>query len=406
MSRVALIAVLFLGLAAASTVPVQADEQPQVTKGVAKLLKAADEARQAKNYTECIAKAKEAAAVSGRSAYDNYVINSLLMASYGAQGNYSEVTTYMEQVVDSQYLPAANKATILRTLMSLAYQQKQYDKAVQWGERARTAGDSNPDVALTIAQANYLLGKYKEAMTEMESIVSRDEAAGRKPSEKGLNVIWACAIKLKDDASASKAIEKLILHYPKPDYWSNAMASISSSQINDDRLKLMTYRLMSTVGILKQGGQYREMAQIALDQGNPGEAQSAIEQAFAKNLFTDPHDKDSNQRLLDAAKKAAARDRASMPQSEKDAAASPSGDAAVQLGGAYLGYGQPDKALASIQAGIAKGKLKNADEAYLLLGIAEERNKNNGEAIKAFNKVTGDPKYVRLAKLWALEARS
>ena len=405
MSRVALIAVLFLGLAAA-TGTVQAEEQPQVTKGVAKLLKAADEARQAKNYTECIAKAKEAAAVSGRSGYDNYVINSLLMASYAAQGNYADATTYMEQVVDSPFLPAANKTTILKTLMSLAYQQKNYDKAVQWGERTRAAGDSSADTALTIAQANYLLGKYKEAMTEMESIVARDEAAGRKPSEKGLNVIWSCAIKLKDDAAAAKAIEKLILHYPKPDYWSNAMASIASSQINDDRLKLMTYRLMSTVGILKQGAQYREMAQIALDQGNPGEAQSAIEQAFAKNLFTEARDKESNQRLLEAAKKAALRDRASMAQSEKDAAAAATGDPAVQLGGAYLGYGQPDKALASIQSGIAKGKLKNADEAYMLLGIAQERNKNSGEAIKAFNRVTGDPKYARLAKLWALEARS
>ena len=78
----------------------------------------------------------------------------------------------------------------------------------------------------------------------------------------------------------------------------------------------------------------------------------------------------------------------------------------MQIGAAYLGFGQPDKALVSISAGIAKGNLKYADEAYMLLGIANERNKNSAEAVRAFNRATSNPKYAQLAKLWALEARS
>jgi hypothetical protein len=42
----------------------------------------------------------------------------------------------------------------------------------------------------------------------------------------------------------------------------------------------------------------------------------------------------------------------------------------------------------------------------MLLGIAQERNKNNAEAVRAFNRANSDPKYAQLAKLWALEARS
>ena len=405
MSRVALIAAIFLGVAVAGG-NTWADEQPQVSRGVAKLLKAADEARQAKNYGECIVKAKEAEGVPSKSAYDIYVINSLLMAAYGAQGNTAETVNAMERVVDSSYLPAASKSQILKYLMSYSYQQKSYEKAIQYGERVRAAGDNSEDIALTIAQANYLLGKYREAMVAMDAIVTRDEQAGRKPSEKGLNVIWSCAIKLKDDAAASRAIEKLILHYPKPDYWQNAMASILQNRTLDDRIQLMTYRLMNEVGILKRGSDYRDMAQIALDQGNPGEAQAAMEQAFAKNLYTEQRDKESNQRLLETAKKKALDDRASLARNEKEAASAPTGDAYVQIGGAYLGYGQADKALAAINAGISKGKLKFPDEAYMLLGIAHKRAKNNAEAIKAFNKATTDPKYARLAKLWALGARS
>jgi Flp pilus assembly protein TadD len=95
-----------------------------------------------------------------------------------------------------------------------------------------------------------------------------------------------------------------------------------------------------------------------------------------------------------------------MPKQERDAGAAQSGDALVQVGGAYLGYGQPDKAIAAITAGISKGNLKRTGEAYMLLGIAYDRAKNGAEAVRAFNRANNDPQYAQLAKLWALEARS
>ena len=405
MSRVALIVALVLGFTAVSVV--SRAEEPQVSKGVAKTLKAANDALQAKNWTEVLSKTREAEAMTPRSSYDDYVIHSMQMAAYGATNNYPATATAIESIIDSQYLPAANKPQLLRTLMSIYYQQKEYDKAATYGERARAAGDTSPETSLTIAQAYFLTGKFKEALTEMEAIVARDEQAGRKPSEKALSLIWSCAIKTKDDAAAAKAVEKLILHYPKPDYWSNAMAGFlnSNSKSTDDRLKLMTYRLMFQVGILKRAGDYTEMAQIALDQGNPGEAQTVLEQAFAKNLYTDAHEKERSQRLLDKVRRSANDDRATMPKQERDAGAAKTGDALVQVGGAYLGYGQPDKAITTIGAGISKGNLKSADEAYMLLGIAYDRNKNKDEAVRAFNRANSDAKYAQLAKLWALQAR-
>ena len=404
MRRFAVLTVMVLGLVSVATV--SRAEEPHVTAALAKTLKAANDALQAKNFPEVLNKTREAEAMSPRSDYDNYVIHSMQMAAYGAQGNYPAAAAAIESVVESPYLPAANKPQLLRTLMSIYYQQKDYDKTITYGEKARAAGDTNPDTPLTIAQAYYLTGKYKEAQAGMEAIVAREEQAGRKPTEKSLELIWSCAIKTKDDAAASRAIEKLILHYPKPDYWSNAMAGVLQNKTNDDRLLLMTYRLMFQVGILKKGSDYTEMAQIAIDQGNPGEAQTILEQAFTKNLYTDVHDKERSQRLLDKVRKSAAEDRATIGKQEKDAAKAPTGDALVQVGAAYLGYGQPDKAIAAISAGIAKGSLKHPDEAYMLLGIAYDRSKNSAEAVRAFNRANSDPKYAQLAKLWALEARS
>ncbi len=404
MSRLALIVAMAVGFAAVSSV--SRAEEPQVSRAVAKTLKAANDALQAKNYAEVLAKTREAAAITPRTAYDDYVIHYMQLPAFAAQSNYPETASAIESIIDSPYLPSTSKPQLLRTLMSILYQQKDYDKAIQYGQRALAAGDLSGDTPLLIAQSYYLTNRFKEALSGMEAIVARDEQAGRKPAEKSLSLIWSCALKTKDEAAAARAVEKLILHYPKPDYWSNAMAGVLKNKTTDDRLLLMTYRLMAQVGILKRGSDFTEMAQIALDQGNPGEAQTVLEQAFAKNLYSDPHDKERSQRLLEKVRRSAVEDRASMAREEKEAAATATGDGLVQIGAAYLGFGLPDKALASISAGIAKGKLKYADEAYMLLGIANERIKNNAEAVRAFNRATNDPKYAQLAKLWALEARS
>ncbi|MDE2219390.1 MAG: hypothetical protein KGJ52_03335 [Gammaproteobacteria bacterium] len=404
MSRVALTIAWVLGFAVAGGVAQAAE--PQVSAALGKSLKAANEALQAKNYDEVIAKTREAAAITPRTAYDDYVIHYMQMPAFAAKGNYTETASAIEAIIDSPYLPVNMKPQLLRTLMTIDYQQKDYAKAITYGQRALAAGDLSGETPLIVAQAYYLSNNYKEALAGMQAIVARDEPAGRKPAEKSLNLIWSCALKRKDDAAAARAVEKLILFYPKPDYWRNAMAGVLANKTNDDRLLLMTYRLMAQVGILSRGADFTEMAQIALDQGNPGEAQTILEQAFAKNLYTDPHDKERSQRLLDKVRRSAAEDKASLPKAEKEASSAATGDGLVQIGAAYLGFGQPDKALAAISAGIAKGSLKYPDESFMLLGIAYQRNKNTAEAVRAFNRATSDPRYARLAKLWALEARS
>ena len=408
MSRFAVIAALFLGVAAVGGSSVGSAEEaaaPQVTGKIAKTLKAAQDANTAKNYTEAVARLKEAQAYSPRSAYDDYVINALLIQAYSGLGDGANATAAAEVVAASSYTPAENRAKIYVSLAGSAYNAKNYDRTVEFAEKARALGDNSEATSLLIAQSYDLSGKFKEASAAIVALNEKAQAAGRKPTENSLKLLWDCARQAKDDALASKTVEQLIVLYPNPIYWQNAMATALNG-LTDDRLKLLTYRLANTVGILKRGDQFREMAQISLDQANPGEAQSLLEQAFAKNLYTEQRDKDSNQRLLDLAKKKALADRASIGSDEKDAANSPTGDAYVQVGAAYLGFGQADKAVSAINAGIAKGNLKYQDEAYILQGIAYERSKNNAEAIKAFEKVSKDPRYVRLAKLWILEVRS
>ena len=77
----------------------------------------------------------------------------------------------------------------------------------------------------------------------------------------------------------------------------------------------------------------------------------------------------------------------------------------MALGSAQFSYGQYAEAAQSLQAGIAKGGLKNAADAQITLGIAQLKAGQKAEAVKSFRAVKNDNEVTeRLAKLWALHA--
>jgi tetratricopeptide (TPR) repeat protein len=376
---------------------------PQVSKTVAKPLKAAQDAMQAKKLDEALSHVREAQGAAGeKTAYDNFVINILLFQIYQQKQDMADAIPVLQAAAQSQYATADQQKMWLKNIALYYFQQKDYAKALETAEQAIKHGSNDLDTLDLIAKSQYLSGKYKEAAATMQEIVSKQE----KPDEEALKRLWQFDLKAGDDAGAAKAVEKLVASYPKPEYWANALAPLVRMDIKDAHLQLNVYRLMNDVGVMRLPSDYAEMAEIALDAGYPGETQAVLQQAFAKNVFVEQRDKDRYQHLLEGAKQRAAADREQLANVERTAETAPNGDALVTLGAAYMSYGQNDKAAAAITKGIAKGGLKSPDEAWLLLGIAQLRLKNNAEAQRSFEKVASSSNsgYSRLGKLWALHA--
>ena len=378
---------------------------PTVSKPVAKPLKAAQEALVAKNWDSALSNIKTAQGEPGeKTAYDNFVINQMLLFVYVQKQDFASAAPVLEAAAASQYATPDQQKTWLRALMGIYFQQKDYAKTIEFGEQAVKKGVNDTETFTTLADSEGKLGKWKDAATTIQEVLQRQD----KPEERLLAFQWNAYVKANDDADAAKVIEKLVTYYPKPDYWLNALAPLLRMDIKDPHLQLDVYRLMSDVGVLKRPADFADMAELALDQGYPGETQSVLQKAFAANAFTEQRDKDRYQHLLDGAKQRAATDQASLAATEKDAANGPTGDRLVQVGAAFLSYGQNDKALAALTKGIAKGSLKYPDGANLLLGIAQLRSHDAADAQKSFDKVAASSNsgYARLGKLWSLHASS
>ncbi len=162
-------------------------------------------------------------------------------------------------------------------------------------------------------------------------------------------------------------------------------------------------RLADGAQVMNEPSHYTEMAQLAMAQGLPGEAQSIIEKGNQKKVFAgSQRERDHASRILADAKQAVTLDKSTLDKQDASARAKTTGDSDVKLGAAYLSYGMNDKAIEALQRGIGKGSVKNPDEAGLLLGIAYLRMNNKEEALKAFQTVKQNPTMVRIAKLWAL----
>ena len=374
----------------------------KVSPAIAKTLQSAQNASKARKWAQCLADLKTADAAAGKTAYDSFIINELTAFCALSSNDIATATRAYEENLASPF--AADKiAQRTRDLAKIYFNARNYAKTVEIGRNAIKGGYADADTYLVIAQSYYQQNDYKNARDFVGNWIRDLEKRGQRPKENAIQIYVTSCMRLKDEACTASGFEKLVTYYPNPAGWANLMQSLFATR--NDAAAFNAYRLATEVGAMRTGDDYTEMAQRAFEKGLPGEAQSTLEAAFARKVFTEKRDIDRNTRLLGTAKERAAADRASLAKRDKDAAAGKSADADLLVGQAYLSYGQYANAVTAIQRGIAKGNATDPAEAQLVLGIAQLKAGNKAEAAKAFRAVKGDADLQRVAKLWSLRAQ-
>ncbi len=390
---------------AGSALAQEKEKAPKNSAALAKPLKEANDDIKAKKYSEAITKLKAAEGMSGKTPADQYIIDQMLSFSYIKTQQYPEAAKYIEAELDSGMAPQSEQPTLVKQLAAINYQIKNYDKAVEFGNRAIKGGYADDQIRTIVGQSYYLKGDWKNTLKFESEIVNNQIKNGQTPTNESLALIYSACTKLQDEACQTQAVEKMVTYYPKPETWAQLLYGIRKDTSSNETDLFQTYRLMLDTDVLKDPTDYTEMAELALDQGSPGDAENVLEKAQAKSIFTDQRSKDRSERLLASAKKRATADQAGLPKLEKEADAAATGDKNIAVGRAYLGYGQYDKAVDQLSKGLAKGSVKNEADARLTLGIAQLKGGHKDDAMKTFKSVKGDPALERLANLWGLHAK-
>ena len=389
---------------------VQAAEQakPKFSKAVAIPLQQAQKDMQAKKWDEALAQLAKARAVEKRTPAEDYQIDEFNGYILVQQKKYAQAAAVYERMINSGQMPADQIDDKTKIVSQMYFQEKDYKKAAELAKKYLDKHPGSEDMGVLLGQAYYLLNDYKNCATVMSGVVNNIEKAGQTPKENYIQLVLSSYYKQDQNSpGVTDALKKMVRYYPKADYWENLIDIYRRKQRNSDSVTLGYYRLMNEVGTLKDKGDYQEAAQLALEAGVPGEAETIMKKGMEGPLKSDDKAEQGRyDRLLANANKQVATDKPSLAQQKKEADKAAQGQPLVGLGQAYISYGMYDEGIAAIQAGLKKGGVTDADEAQLNIGIAYLRKGQKDQARLAFKAVKSDSKWADLAELWTLRTYS
>jgi tetratricopeptide (TPR) repeat protein len=201
------------------------------------------------------------------------------------------------------------------------------------------------------------------------------------------------------------ALDKILAYYPAKELWVDAIRRVETKPGFSDRLRLDVLRLRRATGTFEGAPAYRR-DDAARDAGG---AAGGSEESFRRRLFVrsagSGAEADQQKKLRDAAAKAVSDDEKQLAQSAKTGAAAKDGTTLVNVGFAYVMMGQYDTGIPLMEQGIAKGGLRQPDDAKLHLGIAYLAAGQKPKAIQAFKEVGGADGTADLARLWLIVAQ-
>jgi tetratricopeptide (TPR) repeat protein len=393
-----------IGFAGATLAPVSAvaadKEQPAAAQKIgakmSKPLKAAQDAIGQKQWDAAMASLEEAAAIEPKTSYEQWVTNEMTWFVYLQKKDYAKAATLIEQQLSSEFMPPADLPQRLKTLSQLNYQIQNYPKAVEFGNKYLATNATDADIGLLVAQSYYLQKDFQNAKATSEKFAN---AGGAKPNEQMLLLLLRSSFELKDRPATVKALEALVTHYPKHEYWEDLLNNVLFQTKTDRELRAL-YRLIDETGTLDKGEEYTEMAGVVAAAGFPTEALKVLERGKAANAY-EGDDKGRAEAAIVKNRAGADADRKDLATAEKSLAAAKSGNEMVAIGKLYFSVGQYDKAADAIQKGLAKGGVTDLDDANALLGISRTRMNDAAGAAQAFDAIK-DPNLADIGRLWKL----
>jgi hypothetical protein len=389
--------------AAAALVFGAAQGQAGMRPEVGRPLQAAEALIKGGKYREALAKVREADAVGGKSASENLMVERMRLAAASGAGDADTAAKAFETVGASA--GGAEKLRMIESIAGSYYRAKEYAKAQQWYARYfREGGTSSANRTLMI-QTQYLSGDLAGAAKESMAEIQAAERNGAVPSEDRINLLMNAAVRQKDVNGEAFALERLVMYYPKKEYWVSLLSRLQRKPNFSDRLSLDTYRLSLATGSMSAANDYSEMAQLAHQAGSGAEAKQVIEMGLAAGALGSGPEAERHKRLRDLVNKRVDEAKKTAADDEKAALAAKDGNDLVAIGLNQVYEGQKAKGLQLMQQGIAKGGLKRPEDAKLHLAIAQLVAGENAKAQATLKTVAGNDGTSDLARLWTLYAR-
>jgi len=370
-----LLASFALSLCISGPVSAQTPIRPEVAKS----LQAAQDALKAGQLDSALALSQQVAALQAK--------------------NFPLAVSTLENLIQEmpESTPAAQKRTLIESLLNASQQAQDFPKLVDWARIYLKLEGSNPSVRPVLIQTLSVLKRHDEVVQEMKEKMRLDEQAKVKTPESELRMLALSQRQLKDDTGYNNTLKRLLQNYPSKAYWAEMIPRLARQATFNPRFDLDLYRLLELTGNIEDAIEYVDMANLALKAGLPAEAMRVVEQAYAKGLLGKGSDAANHQKLRQQIQLRLTEDEKAMPSLEKSAR---DANALASLADVYAAQQKWEQSQAHYSKALAMGGLRREAETRLHAGIALFKLGQKEQAHSMWDSVQGDATAVELAQLW------
>lgn len=368
---------------------------------VGKPLQQASEFLKAGKAKEALAKVREAEAVGGKTAAEQLTIDRMKAAAAQRAGDMATAIQALEGIHGK--VSGAEAGQVAEQLASAYAQQRNNAKASEWLGKAVAAGNNSASIKQLQAYLQSSSGDFGAIARDAGAAVAAAEQAGRRPDEGDLLRLADAQQRTGNSGGYIATLEKLLLNYPKKDYWSAFLGRLPRKSGFAPRFELDVMRLRLATGTLTKTEDYMEMAQLALQAALPAEARRIADQGFKAGVLGTGPEAGRHQRLRELAINQEGEAKASLASLQAEGDVAKEGDLLVRVGYAWVSLGEVDKGIELIQKGIAKGNLKRPEDARLRLGMAQLQSpKTKAAGMQTLRGVKGTEGAGEIARLWTV----
>lgn len=311
---------------------------------------------------------------------------------YSSKDQLARAADAFEKCLAQDALPDGAQLNTQYNLAQLYMATERFAEGVRtlkaWFQRAE-----NP-----AASAYYLLALGYVQQDQVDQALGPAKTAvdlSPNPKEAWLQLLLSLRFEKKQYREVANLLEILVTRFPKKSYWMQLSAVYNELQQEENALAVMQVAYLQ--GFLTRDSELRNLAQMFLFHQIPYWGAKVLEQGLAQKQV-DP-DADAYELLANAWIFAREYDQALEPL-QRAAKLSDDGDLYVRLAQVHMEREDWRLAVDALSAGLAKGSLRDAGHAQLLLGIANYNGKRVNAARQAFGRARRYEKVSQSARQW------
>ncbi len=364
-----------------------------VSPAIYKQLQRVDELLAKANYNAALKKLKALVPEVKAGSFEKAVILRSMASVYSQQGNYRKAAVVLKKSLDTQALPADQKARAQVDLGELYVASGNYKDAVK-NLQAGIARAKSPsaDQYFKLANAYAQLKQFKSAVPPMQQAIK----LSKKPKESWYKLLLAMQYEAGDYAGTIAVLRKLIVNFPpNKEYWLQLVAM--HQQLNQYKKALAVNELAYREGFVTAPSDIINLANMLQAQNNPYRAAELIEKEIGSgrlvnsskhwemvaNAWTDAREFD---KAIAALKKASS--------------VHPTGELYYRLGRLYIEKEDWKNAHSSLLDAFQKGGLKDPGNAHVLFGVSCYELHFADKAAREFSKAQKYKNSRKIGRQW------